>query len=133
MGKAKAQGTRWETEIVKRAKAIGMYARRLPLQGVKGEPDVEVEAPEGYMRTIGVLFWKRLTPSKGGQRRSPDGAADVVVLTVDDFLWLYELATLSEAAQAPKLLVQAKATERLNVTRILGDLKEAIGALGWQE
>lgn len=126
MGKSKAQGTRWETKIVKAAKAQGLDASRLPLQGQKNEPDVEIAPNHGWSETFVALFWKRLTPSKGGQRRSPDGVGEVVVMEMDQFLHLYELATMNEATDTPRLLVQAKAKQTCNVTRELAGLKEAI-------
>ena len=122
--KPKNQGTAWETAIVKRAKALGMDANRLPLRGQRGEPDLEIISGDWLTgRTIPAVIWKRLVKGKG-KKRVPDGEKEVVVLSLDDFLSILQGYDL-----APRVLVQAKATERLNVTRVLGDLRDALKQL----
>lgn len=123
--KPKNQGTAWETAIVRRARQKGLNSNRLPLQGVGGEPDLEIGYPT-VAGDIPAVVWKRLVKAKGKKKRVPDGAPEVVVLSLDDFLHIYELADTSHDAPVPRILVQAKATERLNVTRVLGALQSAL-------
>lgn len=126
MGRAKDQGTRLETLIVRKAREWGLTSNRLPLTSTKHEPDVEI-GDVNDVTPIPVLIWKRLTASKGGKRRSPDGTPIVAVLSMEDFLELYYLASrTTETPEIPRLLVQAKATQTLNVTRVHGDLVKTL-------
>lgn len=128
----KDQGTAFETWLVRQARALGsVEADRLPLRGTHGEPDLHV-TPAGkrdYTDAIPVVAWKRLVKATGKKKRVPDGEPIVVVLGWENFLALYELALTSDADLPPRLMVQAKATERLNVTRELGKLRTALNLL----
>ena len=115
MSKPKAQGTRWETQIVERFKAAGIYARRIAEGGSKdigdvlaateasGEWVIEAKATQtlNVTRVLGkakvksgvkntVLIWKRLTKSEGNSRRTPDGEPVVVVMSFESFIKLLE-------------------------------------------
>ena len=68
---------------------------------------------------IVAVAWKRLVKQAGKQRRAPDGEPVVVVLGLSDFL---DLLSLAEASA----IVECKATERLNVTRVLAKAKEKV-------
>lgn len=130
MGKNKQQGTTWESDIVRRARLRHLESDRYPLRGVSGEPDLYITT--GDFRhpnvRIPVVAWKRLVPAKGSVRRVPDGERDVVVLTLDDFLWMVEkLDHLS--THSYEFAVQAKATERLNVTRVLASVRKAVQSI----
>lgn len=131
VNKPKNQGTAWESAIVRRAKdETEGHAARLPLRGVKGEPDLEIGSPSPYVKDLAAVFWKRLVKAKGKKKRVPDGTPEVVVMSTDDFWRLYRSAfhdCEGDCGFAPaRVLVQAKATERLNVTRVLGELHTAI-------
>lgn len=126
--KPKQQGTTWETAIVRRFKADNIHAARLPLRGQRGEPDLEVGVPS-WDQPLPVVMWKRLVKARGSKKRVPDGEKEVVVLGLDDFVHLYAIATHDTDLDPPRLLVQAKATERLNVTRVLGELRTALKLL----
>ncbi len=111
MSKSKAQGTAFETAIVKAAEAYGLAAGRLPEGGSKDLGDVFIKG--NYSEdAIPALAWKRLVKKGGNQRRVPDGVPVVVCVGLPDFLSLLELAEASA-------IVECKATERLNVTRVL--------------
>lgn len=131
--KPKNQGTSWESAIVSRAKQLDFHAARLPLRGARGEPDLEIGSPSPYEKDIPAVIWKRLVKAAGKKRRVPDGEAEVVVLSLDDFLALLVAGRHhceGDCGYVPqRILVQAKATERLNVTRTLGELRTALSLL----
>lgn len=118
-----AQGTKWESEIVNRAMDATQFgAGRYPKRGQKGEPDVWIGAPD-KKGSIAWVVWKRLVGKRSGpERRKPDGERDTVTLTLDDALYLLELARMSD----PTITVdiQAKWKSALNVTRTLGELRD---------
>lgn len=116
------QGTAWETDIVRRAEAQGLGARRLVKQSQKDEADVLIEGLSG---DLPALFWKRIV-KRGGKNRSPLGERYVVVLTVDDFLDL--LARVDSYGLAPRVWVQAKWAEQISVTKVLGGLRNWLDA-----
>lgn len=129
----KNQGTAWETAIVRRAKALDFHAARLPLRGQRGEPDLEIGSPSPHEKDIPAVAWKRLVKAKGKKKRVPDGEGEVVVLSLDDFLALLVEGRHhceGDCGYVPRrIMVQAKATERLNVTRTLGELRDALKLL----
>ena len=114
MSKAKAQGTRWETEIVNRLNTHHINARRLPEGGTRDEGDIEfwrdgqrwiVEAKHrerlqphralhaaktkaGDATTI--IAWKRTVKKKGNDRRSADGEPEIIAMDMDTFLYLLD-------------------------------------------
>lgn len=117
--KPKMQGTRWETQVVTLLKSfIGVRSqRRIAEGGLKDIGDITWKDYTGSVwigeckatqtlnatRVLGkarvksphpkttVLFWKRLTKLKGGQKkRTPDGEAAVVVMGLDTFRLLME-------------------------------------------
>ena len=117
------QGTQWETEIINDSLLPG---DRLTKRSVDGEADLWLNKhPLGAKWTIPAVYWKRLVPKKGKQRRTPDGARDVVIMYRDDLEQL--IGYVNDAwAPIPSLVIQAKWTERLNVTRTLHSLTKAI-------
>lgn len=120
MGKNTQQGTEWETHLAN----LISPADRLPKAGVKGEADLWWYAhPTTADIIIPAVAWKRLVKT-GKQRRQPDGVRDVIVLGLRDFLFLSEAAATQDYNMS--VAVQAKATERLNVTRVLGSLTAAV-------
>ena len=110
------QGTRWESRIRNEAQAQGKTARRLAKRGVSGEPDVEIEGTEGYIPAVYWEHWR-----KGKTRRS---AKRVVIVDYETWKKLFD------NSEAPTILVQAKSTERLNVTKTLEELESAIEQIG---
>ena len=115
------QGTQWETEIVNTSV---LHGDRLTKRSVDGEPDLWLNRhPLGAEWIIPAVYWKRLTPKAGKQKRTPDGVRDVVVLLRKDFETLVDAAS---HATVPAVVVQAKWRERLNVTRTLHSLTKAI-------
>lgn len=110
----KDQGTAWETELVRRAQNAGLLADRLPEAGGKDLGDVWLLDTPNTGKTRVALAWKRLTGD--GQRRTPDGERDVIVIPTDHYLEL-----LTYAPEYPySVVVECKATQALNVTRVLG-------------
>lgn len=125
MSKSKAQGTAKETSDVKRFQDAGLPAARLAEGGQNDKGDVYVE---GYPYSsnysgrkpdpiVGVS-WKRLVKG-GSQRRTTDGEGEVVVVTLDDFIRLVKDATAN-------VFLECKATERLNVTRVLAKARKKV-------
>lgn len=116
------QGTAWETELVSTS---SLHGERLPKRGVKGEPDLWLGThPSTADRMIPVVAWKRLVPVKGKQRRTPDGVRDVIVMSKADFDYL-----TTRVGGGVAWMVQAKWTERLNVTRVLHSLTTAVKSI----
>jgi len=116
----KDQGTAWETELVNRAQTAGLLADRLPEGGPNDRGDVWINHNTVTSSQMAVVAWKRLTGT--GQRRTPDGARDVVVMTTDDFL------ALAANNLDVGFVVEAKARQTLNVTRELEKARrKAIG------
>ena len=114
------QGTRFESNLTSLVKP----SERLPKQGVRGEPDVWwYTHPSVAKIRFHALAWKRLVKAKGKARRVPDGEGVVVVIPLDEYIEL--LDAYHEDWMAMGVVIQAKATERLNVTRVLHDLKVA--------
>ena len=115
MSKPKAQGTQWESELVRRAQDAGLVAGRHAEGGSSDVADVWIGSPTPETGDITVLAWKRLTGE--GTRRSPDGERDVVVMRTEDFLRLLDESLLTRRDVA--VHVECKATQALNVTRVL--------------
>lgn len=116
MSKAKAQGTRYETDIVNRLNAYdpSLGARRLAEGGIGDVGDIEVwpagaksplvieakhrqalnlhqtvhkaRSKAGLSRS--VVFWKKLTRKAGNAKRTPDGIPEVVSMDFETFVWL---------------------------------------------
>lgn len=130
VNKNKAQGTGYESKLVKQFRALEQYgveSDRYPLKGIKGEPDLYVKfgwpsERRNLSLRIPVLVWHRIVNTGEGPRK-PDGERDVVVLSLVDFLALLEAVDEEVAA---RIEVQAKACERLNVTRVLADLRQSL-------
>lgn len=121
MSKAKAQGTSWESAFVRQAQDAGLAADRLPEGGMRDAGDVWIgDTPKRRLdiNDVAVIAWKRLVQT-GNQRRGPDGITSVVVMDLYDF---YPLALLAQQA-GYAFVVECKATERLNVTRVLFNAK----------
>ena len=112
MNPQKNQGTAWESEAVKRAQDRGYIARRIAEGGSKDKGDVFIQG-YGSEGTLVAVLWKRLVNS-GGRRRKPDGEKEVVILSYDDFL------DLLMGGPMPDVVLECKATQTLNVTRVLG-------------
>jgi hypothetical protein len=121
----KAQGTSWESEVVKDAKALEMEARRLAEGGSDDEGDVEVYADErwlveckaranlniqetlakaiekgkqqGHTGPVAVV-WKRLVRAAGNSKRTPVAGVRAVAIVEYD-LWLEILRKLKEAGK----------------------------------
>lgn len=116
MSKSKQQGTATESACVA-ALADVVPAERLPEGGARDRGDVrfwigddewivECKATQvlNITRTLGkarrkagthltAVWWKRLVPKQGKQRRGPDGSPVVVAMEPDTFLHLLRLAT----------------------------------------
>lgn len=114
------QGTQWETTLT----SFVSPADRISKRSVKGEPDVWwFTHPSTADILVPAVAWKRLV-NTGKQRRQPDGVRDVIVLHANDFANICEAAV--EQDYKLSVLLQAKATERLNVTRTLDSLTRAV-------
>ena len=111
MSKPKAQGTQWESELVRRLQDAGLVAGRHAEGGSSDVADVWIGSPVPEVGDITVVAWKRLTGD--GTRRTPDGERDVIVLRTDDFLRMIDYRG------SPVVHVECKATQALNVTRVL--------------
>lgn len=123
VSKEKRQGTAWETELVKRAKAAGLDSRRLAEGGSDDEGDLEVIAGdlrvvvEGKARAAlgahaalakaeakagdehAVVAWKRLVRRDGSNRRTTTGVRDLVLVPTDLF---FELLARAGSADQPE-------------------------------
>jgi len=115
----KDQGTAFESWLVNRFKAIGLFSQRIAEGGAKDRGDLEVVLDNGMTfiveakatQTLNVtrvlnkarvksgdgimtvLAWKRLVKLKDGQKkRRPDGEPLVVVLGLDTFELLITMA-----------------------------------------
>ena len=116
MSKPKAQGTRWETELVRRAHDRGLMADRIAEGGLNDRGDVWLVNPPGDTSNTHVaVAWKRLTGSSA--HRSPDGIRDGVFIPTDQFLEL--IVAHSYINSDIGWIVECKATQTLNVTRTL--------------
>ena len=118
VNRPKAQGTAWESWLVKRFMSIGLYSRRLPEGGSLDRGDLEIvlennmtfiveakatqtlnvtrvlnkartKSGDGVMT---VLAWKRLVKGDGA-RRKPDGEPIVVVMGLDTWEMLVSMAS----------------------------------------
>ena len=125
MSKAKAQGTSWESEVVKDARALQMESRRLAEGGSDDEGDVEIFADERWLveckarqnlnvqetlakaKTKGkarghsgpvAVAWKRLVKAAGNSKRAPVAGMRAVVIVEYD-LWLEILKKLKKAGE----------------------------------
>ena len=123
MSKAKAQGTSWESEVVKDAKALQMESRRHAEGGSDDEGDVEIFADERWLveckakQTLNIqdtlakaiakgkaqghngpvaVAWKRLVKAAGSSRRAPVAGMRAVVI-VEYGEWLRILDKLKKA------------------------------------
>ena len=116
MSKSKAQGTRWETELVRRAHDMGLMAARLAEGGSNDKGDVWLINPPGDASNTHVaVAWKRLVGDSA--HRSPDGIRDGVFIPTEAFLELITAHSISN----PDIgwVVECKATQTLNLTRTL--------------
>jgi hypothetical protein len=123
MGKMKSQGTSWESEVVKDAKALEMDACRIAEGGSEDEGDVEIQADtrwlveckarqnlniqetlakaiakgkqQGHTGPVAVV-WKRLVKVAGNSKRTPVAGIRAVAI-VEYELWLDILRRLKEA------------------------------------
>lgn len=116
MSKSKAQGTRLESAVVERFRGLGLPARRIAEGGSKDIGDVYVKGSYLDEPPLVALVWHRLVKGNG-KRRTPDGLRRVAVLDFDAFV---ELVRRAES----NVIIECKATERLNVTRTLAKAVE---------
>ena len=127
MNKPKAQGTAWETALVRQCQTAGLLSDRMPEGGMNDAGDVWIgDTPFPSGDDIAVVAWHRLVDT-GNTRRSPDGETNVVVIALDDFLKLAGPAT----EMGISFVVECKATERLNVTRELHNARRKLTR--WKE
>lgn len=115
VNRPKAQGTAWESELVRRAQDHGLVAGRHAEGGSGDVADIWIGDPTPETGDLTVVAWKRLTGD--GPRRTPDGERDVVVIRLDDFLNLIGSVTTTRWNGA--VHVECKARQTLNVTRTL--------------
>jgi hypothetical protein len=125
MSKQKAQGTAWESELVRRAKAAGLDSRRLAEGGSADEGDLEVIAGgirvvvEGKARAAlgahaalakaqtkageepAVVAWKRLVRRDGSTRRITTGVRDLMLVPTDLFFALLAKAGGTTTEETP--------------------------------
>jgi len=118
VNKPKIQGTKWESEVVKRAMLHGLYGERIAEGGSKDIGDVYLfneYADDGDIPIV-ALAWKRLVKTDTS-RRTADGEKEVVVLPLDDFLYILQFSPC-------EAVIECKATQQLNVTRVLGKARK---------
>lgn len=113
MGKQVAQGTAHETHLRKHAAALGRTARRTAKAGQANEADVIIEGTE--IRP--AVAWKHMRTTEGHKKRS---SLRTVTILEEDWFRLMEMDTAHTLGWA----IQAKATQRLNVSAILSGLME---------
>jgi hypothetical protein len=114
MTKQVAQGTTWESEIVKIFEALGFFAARQPKTAKHSEGDVLLLGPGD--RQIPVVMWKQFRQGNGnGHKRV---GHRTVTMNISDFAWLVVQARSGIRA----IWIQAKATERLNAPKELREL-----------
>lgn len=123
MSKVKAQGTAFETQIVQQAKSQGWQAERLAEGGSHDMGDVYLGKRPVTVKPIVMLAWKRLVPKPGATRRQPDG--EPIVFVLDQATAWYAIQLMQEDGLRP-IVIECKATERLNVTRVLAKAKGKI-------
>ncbi len=112
MGEQTAQGTRWESRIVKGAESSGRKARRLAKTGVKNEADVRI--PGFNMRP--AIAWERWVGRKSkGKRR----AVRMVAVTEEHY---YELLARDERAEYG-YWIQCKSTQSLSMSATMEGLE----------
>ena len=122
MGKNKDQGTAHERATRDELRRLGYYAERLAEGGINDLGDVRAWRRGGYgMRPLVVLSWRRLVKTTG-KRRAPDGERDVVIMRKHDF---YELIRNQDTWQ--HIVVECKAAEQVNVTRVLAKARRKAG------
>lgn len=109
---AKAQGTRWESALVKAARDAGLQSDRFAEGGshdigdlwitaraetwvveAKARANLNVHAALAKARAKAghrpaIVAWKKLVRKDGNSRRTAEGEAVVVALALDDFLGL---------------------------------------------
>lgn len=119
MNKPKAQGTAWESALVRQAQDAGLMAGRFPEGGLWDAGDVWIyDTPTHDGDDVAVVAWSRLVKSETS-RRIADGVRSVVVIDTADFLKLC-------AGEDLGFVVECKSTERLNVTRELANAKRKL-------
>lgn len=122
MNKPKAQGTAWETAFVQKCHDLALMADRLPEGGLWDAGDVWIgDLPGRKYKDIPILAWKRLVKTDS-TRRVVDGAGVAIVMSFEDFGHLARLAVEDNIA----FIVECKATEKLNVTRVLDQARRKL-------
>lgn len=116
MGKQVAQGTAYETAIVKRALSLGRKAWRTAKAGQKDEADVIIEGEV----MVAAVFWRNLVKLDTGKKRR---AVHMVVIPEEVFWKIISLDLAPEIGY----YVQAKATQTLGVRTTLE------GLVSWQQ
>jgi hypothetical protein len=95
----------------------------MPEGGSGDGGDVYLGKSDDTNMPVTVLAWKRLVPKAGATRRHADGEPSVFVF--DQATAWTALDLLHKAGLGP-VIVECKATERLNVTRTLAKAKAKV-------
>ena len=112
MGEQTAQGTRWESRIVKGAGTSGRKARRLAKTGVKNEADVAIAG----INKRPAIAWERWVGKKSkGKRR----AVRMVAITEEHF---YELLKVQKVP-VYGYWIQCKSTQALSLSATMKGLE----------
>lgn len=124
-------GPRWEKDLEDFGNGLYRYrGKRLTGRSqVKNEADnVITTEPPGLEHKAGTqllaVAWKRLLPQRGNTRRTPLGARDMVCMELADFGRLLEWAYRDKPKGDITIWIQAKAAERVSISKELAGLRE---------
>lgn len=121
----KADGTEWESKVVKDLTDIFGVADRHPQRGVAGEPDVwgcfPAPGSPGVYDTVEFVAWRRRIGKKSDGRRS---SVKVAAMDYDEFMRLLSIA--HGPTGAVSVQVQCKSTQSGSVTTWLTNLRKAV-------
>jgi hypothetical protein len=132
----KARGTRWESRVRDLARDFfGLLSARYEEGGSSDAGDVWINQPitaqteKDMLYPMVALAWKRLVRAEEHhQRRQADGEGEVVVLRLRDFLALVRSANMDPTFEGMPVVVECKAAQQINTTRILGKAIDKVDA-----
>lgn len=119
------QGPRWEKYLEDWGNTLAYPWRGVRLTGrgqVKNEADNVLANHYGKAEiNLFAVAWRRLVKSNpDAKRRSPLGERDIIVMSLEDF---GQLVSLVEDRADVSIWIQAKAAEKISVTKELAGLR----------